>query len=316
MVRRPGFEPGISGVAGKNSLVSSGLNNNVFSTLKAEGLGNNWLKKPEPHQFFNWLSARVSPVTLEEYKRYFEKIPQTFGIKELLESREKTKWYRYTYSKIIEYLWMIGKIGFEDKERIRALLRVPGSSSKKISSIKVNPFDFKRTIEYLSSQRPEIALVYEVMYYSGARLEEAVHLIRNVHEKPIVKLEGAVRVIMNHNRGSKRCDFLYIPENLYEKIIYNNWKMPNPKAITTYIRKKKLLLPKLVRKLHMQLMKQIGIDYEIRNFIQNRVSKLSVGERHYEALLSDTDRVYPRIVRELGRFLIKESINPPVNKSK
>ena len=293
MVRRPGFEPGISGVAGR--LASGSVMEFYPSNYEFNGGGKGGkIIKPDRADFEAWLSRKIKH-SLKDYMSVFDKLPTVINFRDI-PRLVKNKWYANILRKIAEYLWEVKAISLEDKERIKALVKSvqPREKGKKKGKAPEVPFsEVVGTIKKIS--RRDYRLVYLVMAYSGARLDEACHLVNNAGRFEAVYLGEAVRVNMGYNRGYKICEYLWMPEFLYRIILRANLKVTD-KNVSTYARKRGLLRPKLVRKAHYQLMEDLGISKEIRDFIQNRYSDLGVSEESYSKIRARADQAYEEVV--------------------
>jgi intergrase/recombinase len=141
-----------------------------------------------------------------------ERYPEGIPLSEIPKLSER-KWSRYLIRKVAQYLWGVGKIELEDKSRIEFLAR----SRKKLEAPRapeVSIEDFRTSLARIKDWR--YRLVYLIMYYSGARIEEAVKLVKaskelkevsheeSVRYRGYVNLGRAVRVALHFNRGRKR----------------------------------------------------------------------------------------------------------------
>ena len=263
---------------------------------------------PPREAWLSWL--QVEEQTRRAYASYYDKLraryPQGIPLSEIPEL-SRAKWYRYTIRKIAQYAWLQGLIPLELKARAEELAKAP-STRETPHAPEVSIDDLKRTLELLED--PRYRLMYIIMYYSGARLTEAEHLIRVARElKPVtfdqaleyrgyIVLGNSVRVALHFNRGKKRCDYLWIPEWLFQLLRGYEKEPPRARALTSYVRNKKsregldLLDPKLVRKLHYQLMEQLEIDKDVREIIQNRIGRTTVGDIAYSRILRRADEAY------------------------
>ena len=318
-MRPPGFEPGIAGLGDmqptyKNNSKQSGNSQSDDPSNGTRALG--ILLWPDREAFRGWLAQRVHPRTLRDYMLYYDRLqaryPQGLPF-EAVQELARQKWPRYVIRKVAQYLWATGRISLEERARIEFLARAPKSLEA--------PRAPRVTIEQLRGSLGKLRdaryrLAYLIMYYSGARVEEAVRLIQiagELEEIPreqalrsvgYVRLGKSVRVAMHFNRGRKRCDFLWLPAWLFEMIRAARFEL-NARALSTYARKHGAMAPKLVRKLHYQLMEELEIDKEIRDLIQNRPGGLSVGDIHYSRILERADewyehRILPFLEERLG----------------
>ncbi len=258
---------------------------------------------PPRDAFREWLGQRVHPRTLRDYMLYYDRLAARYpgglplgAVQELA----RQKWPRYVVRKVAQYLWATGVISLEEKARIEYLARAP-KTLEAPRAPRVTVEELRLSLSRLRDARYRLA--YLVMYYSGARVEEAARLIRiagELEELPreqalravgYVRLGEAVRVAMHYNRGRKRCDHLWLPHWLLEELRSHGLEL-SARALSTYARRHGAMPPKLVRKLHYQLMEELEVDKEIRDLIQNRPSGLSVGDIHYSRVLYRADHEY------------------------
>lgn len=282
-----------------NSNDFAGFNENkVFGTLPF----------PDRQAWLLWL--QVEDETRKAYASYYDKLQAKYGdgipLDEIPEL-SKAKWYRYTIRKIAQYDWLQGMISLELKARVEQLARAPGKREIPHAP-EVTLEDLKKALEELRDTR--YRLMYIIMYYSGARLAEAEYLIRVAQDlKPVsfdqaLEYRGyytigkAVRIALHYNRGKKRCEFLWLPAWLFDLIRHYEGEPPRARALTSYVRNLKsrkgldLIDPKLVRKLHYQLMENLEVDKDIREIIQNRIGRTTVGDIAYSRILKRADQAY------------------------
>ena len=289
------------------------------SSSEAEILGT--LPLPGWQELESWL--RVSSRTIRDYKRYYERLtiayPGGVPYREIPELA-KNKWQRNLIRKIAEYQWARGRISWEDKLRVEALAKPPaGSQSRRVKSIVYTVEDLKRILELV--QDPRYRLLYIIMYYSGARITEAIRLLETAKTlgpvtpeqakngaKGYIPLGKAVRVALHYTRGRKRCDYLWLPAWLFELAQRYRGEPPTDQGIRSYYRDLKARLeaearergekpPRLVppgdvRALFYQLLEDLEVDLEIRYVLSNRYSKLTVSELHYSKILRRADEAY------------------------
>ena len=308
---------------------------NDFSAGKADGSSaGGWkILLLDANKFREWLSGKVEARTLEDYMRYYVKLPSVLTPGSITSLAKQSKWYTNLIRKIATYLWETGSITLEERERIYALVRGQKNLRRaRAPSVEIEALRF--TLDWLEAAgKHGHRLLYLVMYYSGARAEEAAHLLRIArdlqpitHERSIedvgyVELGGtAVRVALHFNRGKKRCEFLWLPKDLFETL--RTWRGEEPSArdlsayirnVKKYLRRKgnsgtaeKLLPLKMLRKLHYQAMEGLEIDLEIRELLQNRYAKIEnvVGLTNYSKIVLRADQVYvEKILPELERRL-------------
>ena len=298
----------------KRGLSKRGFPSNVGS--QGVSIGGKVIRLPPVERFKEWLGRQVSESTLKAYiNYYFAKLPGEICLEDL-PKLVTSSWMYKLLSKIVEYLWEVGELSFEDKERIRSLIRRSFSrkSRKEVSAPIVSVEEFLETISYLRKHDPHYFLAYRIMFYSGARLQEACWLIGNIglfHVKlpqrefrvrGCVDLGEAVRLNVHWNRGFKRCSHLWLPKKVFYEI---KPVTVSSRAVSYYARDHGLMQPKLVRKLHYQILEDLIEDVSLRDFMQNRYMGLTVGDTNYSKLVLRADRAYvekvlPKLRKVLG----------------
>jgi len=265
-------------------------------------IGGKVIVLPGEEEFKQWLRKSISPGTLRDYMSYFRKLPKLIPYGKI-PGIVKNKYYRVVLNEIAEFLWETGKISWEDKERIKALTRKASGTprSKKVRNVVVDAEEFLETMKYLRQHNPLAHRIYEIMYFSGCRLEEAAYLLANVkmffRKLPqrefkalgYIDLGEAVRINIHYNRARKRCEHLWMPKQLFLSLKPISVK---PKKISDYVKARGLLRPKLVRKLHYQTLEDLIEDVSLREIMQNRYEKMTVGDTNYSKLILRADKAY------------------------
>ena len=259
---------------------------------------------PNWGSFSKWLGKQVSARTLRDYESYYHKLPQVIVVDQI-PSLIKNKWYRNVLSKVIEYLWETGRLSTDTRERLKALVKrsLGVEERRKVKSREVALNEVLNALSFLKNRRPDYYLVYIVMYYSGVRLEEACYFLRNINrfrvrvERPepigYVDLGRAVRVNVHWNRGKKRCEHLWLPKQLFFSLSRLD---VNAKDVSDYAKKHNILRPKYMRKYHYQVLEDLVEDISLRNFMQNRYTKLTIGDMDYGKVIKRADQTYTNIV--------------------
>lgn len=144
----------------------------------AHQLGGWKILLPDANKFMDWLSGKVEVRTLEDYMRYYNKLPSVLVPDSITELAKRSKWYANLIRKIATFLWETGAISLEERERIYALVRGQKSLRKtRAPSVEIEALRF--TLDWLEAAgKHGHRLLYLVMYHSGARAEEAAHLLR------------------------------------------------------------------------------------------------------------------------------------------
>jgi len=269
MVRRPGFEPGVSGLGGprlsrytSNSLSgSTDPLHGVIQRYLDHGLDNHEIKG-----FMKWCLESASRETCSQYVSYLRKPLD-----------RNNRWSVKAYKKYFKY------IGRED---LWSLLK-----AKKSGVDQYVPSD-ERVIESLrkAKARDVIYHVYRQLLFSGLRLREVVYLLKTHETSKWIKISHDTRIFYRYpllwERRSKQVFYHYTAE-IPPRIVVND------KAVSTWARKHGLVNPKYIRKWVATKMIMIGIPNDVVNYIQGRVSR-EVLSKHYLDLLVLADKNYPR----------------------
>jgi intergrase/recombinase len=132
-----------------------------------------------------------------------------------------------------------------------------------------------------------------VLYYSGIRITEACYLGDN--SVPFEDLGGFRRYAVGWARGNKRCDYAYLPVFVKPAPCEPDWN---------HFYATLPMLPKMLRKFFYRVAKRTALENRadplIADFYQSRVSRFTVGERHYGELRSEADNLYPKVMASLN----------------
>ncbi len=196
----------------------------------------------------------------------------------------------------LDYLYKIGRISWEEKERLKSIFRIKKKySSDRDDDYIIDPFNLIKKVKAINEESL-YRLILELLLYSGARLSEIVKMIREWDDKRLFCTNTWCRYRLKWRRGRKRCDYIYFPRHLVEKIqryAHNIGKYDNIRRnIYEYYRIKE----KDFRKLHYRLCRRV-LDKEICDFYQSRISNLTIGDIHYDNLLSRADEKYHELLK-------------------
>jgi len=159
--------------------------------------------------------------------------------------------------------------------------------------------------DYVAGLESLYAAIYNILVCTGCRLSEAVALVRNFSEEKLVKVdEGLFRYHMDSLRGSKNVLVMYLPAEVVKQVVsLKETHIPNYYNIAKVF--EKALQPKYVRKWFRQTLKKLGVDTEVIEFIQGRLSALGVGAKHYTDFIPLTDETYKtKIQQKVRQYLI------------
>jgi len=140
--------------------------------------------------------------------------------------------------------------------------------------------------------RDHVIKLGPLLVSTGCRLSEAVALVRGFSREKLVKVgEGLFRYHMDSLRGSKNVLVMYLPAEVVKQVeALKGTHIPNYYNIAKAF--EEVLPPKYVRKWFRQTLKKLGVDPEVIEFIQGRISALGVGAKHYTDFIPLTDETY------------------------
>jgi len=186
--------------------------------------------------------------------------------------------------------WLCEEHGHQESCEHYKKLRVPqAGADKRVPSLEA-------ILDSINKAGP-YRLVYLILLESGLRLVEAVKLVREYPVLECTRLDGFTRCLLGYTRGKKRALWGYhiTPITRIEDL--------TDRRVTSYAEKYGLVPPKLVRKFVATKMAELGMPFEVIDFIQGRAPR-SVLLQHYAQLLGLADRhyaTYARWLREVYR---------------
>lgn len=236
--------------------------------------------------FEKWLSSRrgLSQDTIVRYSAEVRACP--FEPESFI--GEYRRWRVVAFRLYAHYLYQTGQMGMEDRQRWLELLKLKPQNAP--GEVEVKEADVRALM-----QQPHDPLV-DVLYYSGVRVTEAYRLCKDPHS--FEQLEGFRRHSVGWARGPKRCDYAYLPDWVELKTAFGC----RPEFLSLRVK----MRPKLLRKFFYRVAKRVALearaDPAVADFYQSRISRLSVGERHYGELRREADALYTKVAEELRRL--------------
>jgi intergrase/recombinase len=106
----------------------------------------------------------------------------------------------------------------------------------------------------------------------------------------------------------KPCEWAYFSLDTLRLLKEYSGISVSRRALTKYVKKRNLLLPKYVRKISWRLMIK-AVSREIARFIQSRFGELKISEARYEDLLGEADEYYLRYIKLLAQLEEEKSLN-------
>jgi intergrase/recombinase len=191
---------------------------------------------------------------------------------------------------------------------------VPSRSYKiDVRSYPINIEDLVKTLSTLRDNHELYYLVYRLMLEGGLRLSHAIHIIESFNPNEIIEINGldveTHRLVCFNDKGFcryyvglresvKPCEWAYFSIDTLRLLKEYSGINISRRALTKYVKRRNLLLPKYVRKISWRLMIKV-MSREIARFIQSRFGELKISEARYEDLLGEADMNYPRYLNML-----------------
>ena len=245
--------------------------------------------------------------TAKSYMNYLKKlsgqnIDYNLYLK-ILDNKWKVKLVRV----YLDYLYKTGKISWEELQKLKDIFKV----KKNNNGDDEYPLDVDNLLDkYLSIREESLYhLLLEILLYSGIRLSEAVKMIKEWNNSRLTCFENFCRYKLKWLRGRKRCDYIYFPKHLLKKILLYIHRIGKYENIRKNIYEYYNIKGKDFRKLHYRLCRRV-LDKEICDFYQSRISNLTIGDIHYDNLLSRADENYSKLLEHINNFIkqLKEEL--------
>jgi len=156
---------------------------------------------------------------------------------------------------------------------------------------------------YQILKREELRLLYCVLLYSGIRVVEGVHMLKNFDPSSLIRINGkAYRYPINWERGTKRVFFAYLPGFFVPSL--RKADLPNYETVKKLLWLKDRgvnITSKKLRKWSDNFLVECGVPERIADFIQGR-ARVTVGSKHYLEMIHHADRWYTQIVDKFPRL--------------
>jgi len=252
-------------------------------------------------EFADWLrlEENTSEKTIRDYLRYLKR---ALGLR-LCSKEDVGKFFslagmnKRSYESIRRLLSFVEKkkTGFEElvNQLRKALPRKPRSQADTYVPPDEDVLKLRENIMRIGEP---YYTIYRVLVSTGCRLSEAVALLKSFSKERLVKVsEDVYRYHMDLQRKSKNVLVLYLPREVVESISRLDKHVPHPDNIAKAFEKSGLAA-KYIRKWFRQTLKKLKVDSEIIEFLQGRVSALSIGAKHYTDFIPLCDEVYTKTV--------------------
>jgi len=260
----------------------------------------------------------LDPETIAYYRNLFKKHLEGKTLSEDLINyviNHKNKWLRNVFRHYIQYLYYLRKISPETYGWIMEI--VPSRSYKiDVRSYPINIEDLVKTLSALRENHELYYLVYRLMLEGGLRLLHAIHIIERFNPDEIIEINGLdietsrlvcfedksfCRYYVGLRESVKPCEWAYFSIDTLRLLKEYSGISISRRALTKYVKRRNLLLPKYVRKISWRLMIKV-MSREVARFIQSRFGELKISEARYEDLLGEADEHYPRYINLLLQF--------------
>jgi len=250
----------------------------------------------------------LDPETIAYYRNLFKKHLEGKTLSEDLINyviNHKNKWLRNVFRHYIQYLYYLRKISPETYGWVMEI--VPSRSYKiDVRSYPINIEDLVKTLSVLRENHELYYLVYRLMLEGGLRLSHAIHIIESFNPNEVIEINGldieTHRLVCFNDKGFcryyvglresvKPCEWAYFSIDTLRLLKEYAGISVSRRALTKYVKRRNLLLPKYVRKISWRLMIKV-MSREIARFIQSRFGELKISEARYEDLLGEADEYY------------------------
>ncbi len=129
-------------------------------------------------------------------------------------------------------------------------------------------------LSLIKSRNIDVYQFYLGLMYSGVRIRELLYYIKNPSNFKILKKDGFKKVLLNYQRNTKSCIYIYLPASYVEP------KVTMKKLESFLASNKDILRPKYLRNWFYSKCLTLGIPSGVADFYQGR-SPVSIGDRHY-----------------------------------
>ena len=287
--------------------------------LKALGVTKNIEKKEivikydEKFKEYMKKDRNLDDGTIRDYMNYLQKLNGKVINYDLYLEVSHNKWMIKCIRLYLDYLYKRGEISWEELQKLKSIFKV-----KKRKIVKDHKINEEKLITVLYDERlkPIELLIFKLLIYSGIRFKEVIKLINEFDESKLECFEHHCRYPLFWWRGRKRCDWVFLPRDLVEELRrYKGWyRGKNICSLTRYFEKKYGVWLKAFRKLLYRACKEIT-GKEVCDFIESRVSKLTIGDLHYDDLIARADNIYPKVIEKVNEvireILMQMSIGVP-----
>jgi intergrase/recombinase len=175
-----------------------------------------------------------------------------------------------------------------------------------VGSYPINIEDLVKTLSVLRDNHELYYLVYRLMLEGGLRLSHAIYIIESFNPDEVIEINSLdvetsrlvcfndksfCRYYVGLRESVKPCEWAYFSLDTLRLLKEYSGVSVSRRALTKYVKRRNLLLPKYVRKISWRLMIKV-MSREIARFIQSKFGELKISEARYEDLLGEADEYY------------------------
>ncbi len=248
-------------------------------------------------RFWRYLTIdrNIDEVTARSYCNYIKRLEGREISYDLYLEIANNKWAVKAIRIYLTYLYRTGRISREELSYWKEIFKVKNKNEVINYVLGENTLiDAIKRLRRNSVYRT----ILEVLCFSGARLSEVIKMMREFDIRKLVCFSdfGFCRYGLFWSRGRKRCDWIYFPISYIDRIQRLKGRIGTYQTIRDNIYDECGVRSKYYRKLFYQVCKDLGINNEICDFYQGRISKIRLGDARYDRLMSRADKEYSKIM--------------------
>ncbi len=265
-------------------------------------------------RYRSWLGSRHrrrpvrDPETVEKYMGYLRKFYECSGGVVEPETIARCSTNKHYVRALRAFLEMLRFYGEVPDTVVSALLeRLRWREGQQLAEDVVPVSEVVESVaRCLERCRRDYRILYLAMLYGGGvRLEQLLELRpfekrywwrRGSRPRPYGRY-NAPKALLDRGVASKPIDWLWLPENLFHKLLGLDPARPSPAAARMYYSKNRFVTATRLRSFCWQAAKYI-LGSELAMLLQGRVGELkrSVTATSYDALRLQLDKLYPKWV--------------------
>ncbi len=244
-------------------------------------------------RFIAWLYQRVSKEHAKKMISYLDRYVNgkvdINAILSLLNVERGKRHLRTALRNLFNFCEETGILDFNSLMIYRKLVKIPKGG---IDTYR--PPTEKVLRDYMRIDMEKYRILYEFLCYSGIRIREAVHMLKNYDENNLIRYKNFAKYPLNYLRRTKNVYFVYIPLKFTKKLKRLDITVA---GVKNYFKRRKIRL-KYLRKWHYNFLFRKGVPADVVDFIQGR-NPINVGAMHYLARETSADEWYSKVADEL-----------------